>query len=76
MNSIEGNDLMSENVHVAGNRMITMVRDGKIKKHIMRNSSEQHAGEKEERELLNFRDFIPTKNFDIIYQLVGCEIYE
>lgn len=53
-----------------------LVRDGNIRNHKLRNSSRIHTGEVEKKEYQNYRDFLPSKNFYMVYELTGSDEYE
>ena len=50
-----------------------MLRDGRIRNHKLRNTASMHSGEKEMAEYYAFRDFLQTKNFNLVYELKGSD---
>ncbi len=60
---------------IARNGMM-QIKDGKIRNHLMSNSSRVHTGEVEKKEYQDYRDFLLGKNGCMVYELVGSECYE
>mgnify|MGYP006968286241 CR=1 FL=1 len=55
----------------AANRMMEMIRDGKVKMHIMTNSSLNRYGDIEHKEMIQYMDFMKSKwGYDLL-QLSG-----
>ena len=57
-------------------RMIQLIQEGKIRNHKLKNMATQHSGEIEEMECKTFCDFLPTKNFNFLLELRGCDNHE
>lgn len=57
-------------------RGIQMIVDGEVRNHKLGNSARVHTGEVEEKESQLFRDFLPSKNCRIAYELTGSDCYE
>ncbi|MCM1123244.1 MAG: hypothetical protein NC416_11740 [Eubacterium sp.] len=53
-----------------------LINSGKIRNHKLGNSSRIHTGEVEKRERQIYRDFLPTKNCSMVYELTGSDRYE
>lgn len=53
-----------------------LLYSGKVRDHKLRNSSRIHTGEAEKEEYHTFRNFLPTKNACIVYNLTGSDRYE
>lgn len=60
---------------IARNGMM-LIRNGKIRNHKLGNSSRIHTGEVEKRESQIYRDFLPSKNCSMVYELTGSDRYE
>ena len=73
MPSVNG---ISEEAVAAGNRMLKMTEDGKVKMHIMTNSSLKRYGDIEHEEMIQYSDFIKSKwGYDLLH-LSGKCMYE
>ncbi len=57
-------------------RGFRLVENGVVRNHKLGNSARVHTGEVEERESQLFRDFLPSKNCRIAYELTGSDCYE
>lgn len=55
---------------------LKLISSGKIRNHKLGNSSRIHTGEVEDEECRTYRDFLPSKNCCLIYELTGSEYYE
>lgn len=55
---------------------ISLVLDGKVRNHKLRNSSRIHTGEMENKECRIYRDFLPSKNCCIVLGLTGSDCYD
>ena len=60
---------------IAKNGM-TLINNGKIRNHKLGNSARIHTGEVEKREYQIYRDFLPSKNCCMVYELTGSDCYE
>ena len=60
---------------IAKNGM-SWINNGKIRNHKLGNSSRIHSGEVEDREYHIYRDFLPSKNACMVYELIGSDNYE
>lgn len=60
---------------IAKNGML-LVNSGKIRNHKLGNSSRVHTGEVEDKERRVYRDFLPSKNCCIVFELTGSDYYE
>ena len=52
---------------------IALVKSGKIRNHKLGNSSRIHTGEVEKKEYQTYRDFLPSKNCCMLYELTGSD---
>lgn len=55
---------------------MALVKQGKIRNHKLGNSSRIHTGEVEKREYQIYRDFLPSKNCCMVYELTGSDCYD
>lgn len=55
---------------------VALIASGKIRNHKLGNSARVHTGEAEKREYQIYRDFLPSKNCSMVYELVGSDQYE
>lgn len=55
---------------------VLLISNGKVRNHKLGNSSRIHTGEVEKKEYQNYRDFLPSKNCCMIYELTGSDTYE
>ena len=55
---------------------IALIKDGKVRNHKLGNSAQIHTGEVEKREYQIYRDFLPSKNCCMVYELTGSDYYE
>lgn len=55
---------------------IALINSGKIRNHKLGNSARVHTGEPEKREYQIYRDFLPSKNCSMVYDLTGSDHYE
>lgn len=55
---------------------LVMINSGQVRNHKLRNSSRIHTGEIEDEECRIYRDFLPSKNCCLIYELTGSDCYE
>lgn len=53
-----------------------LINNGKIRNHKLSNSARIHTGEAEKREYQVYRDFLPSKNCCMVYELTGSDCYE
>lgn len=60
---------------IAENAM-SLVRGGQVRNHKLRNSAPIHTGEMESQESRIYRDFLPSKNACMIFNLTGSNYYE
>lgn len=60
---------------IAQNGM-ALIKSGKIRNHKLGNSARVHTGEEEKKEYQIYRDFLPSKNCCMVYELVGSDWYE
>ena len=60
---------------IAKNGML-LITSGNIRNHKLGNSARIHTGETEKRECQIYRDFLPSKNCCMIYDLTGSDYYE
>ncbi|MCM1126910.1 MAG: hypothetical protein NC429_10610 [Lachnospiraceae bacterium] len=67
---------ISADAITAGNRMLEMIRNGKVNEHIMTNSSLYRHEDIEHAEMIQYSDFIKSKwGYDLL-QLSGNNTYE
>ncbi|MDE5590099.1 MAG: hypothetical protein K2J60_13340 [Acetatifactor sp.] len=52
---------------------IALVKSGKVRNHKLGNSSRIHTGEVEKKEYQTYRDFLPSKNCCMVYELIGSD---
>lgn len=57
----------------ASQEALEFIREGKIRNHLLGNAAGEHSGETELIESQSFRDFLPTKNGCMVFDLVGCD---
>lgn len=58
----------------AASRMLEMIRDGKVKMHIMTNSSLNRHGDIEHKEMIQYMDFMKSKwGYDLLQLNGNCE---
>lgn len=50
---------------------LEFIRGGRIRNHLLGNAAGEHGGEAELIESQRFRDFLPTKNGCMVFDLVG-----
>lgn len=55
---------------------ISLINSGKVRNHKLSNSSRIHSGEVEKKEYQTYRDFLPSKNCCMLYELTGSDCYE
>lgn len=55
---------------------IALISSGKVRNHKLGNSARIHTGEVEKREYQIYRDFLPSKNCSMVYELTGSDYYE
>ncbi len=55
---------------------IALISSGKVRNHKLGNSARIHTGEAEKREYQIYRDFLPSKNCSMVYELTGSDCYE
>ena len=55
---------------------ILLVKNGKVRNHKLGNSSRIHTGAVEDNECRIYRDFLPSKNCCMVYELTGSDYYE
>lgn len=55
---------------------IALIKSGKVRNHKLGNSSRIHTGEVEKKEYQTYRDFLPSKNGCMVYELTGSDYYE
>lgn len=55
---------------------IKLIRDGKVRNHKLGNNSRIHSGEVEKKEYQTYRDFLPSRNCCMVYELLGSDCYE
>lgn len=67
------NEFVSKETRRLAERMIQMIRSGKLRNHKLGNTSVVHHGEAEEKELMEYGNFLRTKNFYMIMQLCGSD---
>lgn len=65
------NEYVTVEVHQRGERMMQMMKSGKIRNHKLGNTAVIHHGEWEERELGLYKCFLISKNFNHVMQLRG-----
>lgn len=58
------------------NAGMALVKQGKIRNHKLGNSSRIHTGEVEKREYQIYRDFLPSRNCCMVYELTGSDCYD
>ncbi len=71
-----GNTRLSQEIIASGEKMMQMVREGKIHMHIMGNSSLERYGDLEHKETVEYGDFIKTKFCYDLMNLMGVENHE
>lgn len=55
------------------NTGISLIKSGKVRNHKLGNSAREHTGEVEKREYQTYRDFLPSKNCCMVYELTGSD---
>lgn len=55
---------------------IELIARGKVRDHKLSNTSQIHTGEMERKECQTYRDFLPSKNCCMIYELTGSDLYD
>ena len=55
---------------------VALIESGKVRNHKLGNSARVHTGEAEKREYQIYRDFLPSKNCCMVYELTGSDDYE
>ncbi len=55
---------------------MSLLSDGRIRNHRLGNTSRIHSGEMEKKEYHIYRDFLPSKNGRMVYNLTGNDNYE
>lgn len=75
MNSLKGKDVTVMSNQIAQNG-IRLIVEGKVRNHKLGNSSRIHTGEVEKKEYQIYRDFLPSKNCCMVYELTGSDWYE
>lgn len=55
---------------------VALITSGKVRNHKLGNSARIHTGEVEKREYQLYRDFLPSKNCCMVYELTGSDYYE
>lgn len=73
MHTLKGKELSAE---VIARNGMGMVADGRVRNHKLGNSAQIHTGEIETRERQIYRDFLPSKNCCMVYDLTGSDFYE
>lgn len=53
-----------------------LVKEGKVRNHMLGNTATVHSGTVEWEEYQQFRDFLPGKNCCMLYELTGRDDYE
>lgn len=62
----------AEDIAENGMRLIS---EGKVRNHKIKNSARIHTGTEEKREYQIYRDFLPSKNCSMVYELTGSDYY-
>lgn len=70
------NELVSEETKQTSDRVMKMVKAGRIRNHKLSNTSLIHHGDLEAQELNNYMRFISTRNCYNILNLCGRNDYE
>lgn len=70
------NEFVTESTRQVSGRMMEMLKEGKIRNHKLGNTSAIHHGALEEKELGEYIQFLSTRNFHVIMELVGRNDYE
>lgn len=70
------NEFVSDATMQISERLMQMMREGKIRNHKLANTSTIHHGDLEEQELEAYKRFLLTRNFYNTIQLCGKEDYE
>lgn len=65
------NEYVTVEVRQISERMMQMMKSGKIRNHKLGNTAVIHHGEWEERELGLYKGFLLSKNFNNVMQLRG-----
>ena len=68
--------IKSANAREIAQNGIRLIHAGKIRNHKLGNNSRIHTGAVEKREYQTYRDFLPSKNCCMIYELTGSDHYE
>lgn len=76
METTVSNEFVTEGTREVSERMMQLIREGKIRNHKLGNTSAIHHGALEEKELGNFKNFLKTRNFYDIMLLLGQVKYE
>lgn len=70
------NEFVSEETKQISDRMLQMIKDGRIRNHKLSNTSMVHHGDLEEQELSNYKKFLSTRNCYNVLNLYGRNDYE
>ena len=55
---------------------IALISSGKVRNHKLGNSARIHTGAAEIKEYQTYRDFLPSKNCCMVYELTGSDCYD
>lgn len=73
---MEGSKMQVRRAGEIANAGMALVKQGKIRNHKLGNSSRIHTGEVEKREYQIYRDFLPSRNCCMVYELTGSDCYD
>ena len=73
---MDTNKMQTELASEIAQNGMRLINSGKIRNHKLGNSSRIHTGEAEKREAQIYRDFLPSKNCSMVYELTGSDCYE
>ena len=73
---MKNQNMHAETADQSAKNGMSLLENGKVRNHRLGNSSRIHTGEVEDKECRIFRDFLPSKNCCMIYELTGSDCYE
>lgn len=73
MDTLKGQESSASEIAKNG---VALINDGKVRDHKLGNSARIHTGETEKKEYQTYRDFLPSKNCCMVYELTGSDCYE
>lgn len=67
---------LSQEIITSGDKMVQLIKEGKVRMHIMGNSSFDRYGDIEHKETVDYGDFIKTRFCNDLMNLTGTGYYE